>query len=523
MKTKLSFSQELTTNLEAIRNIDKCVKITLGPTGKNGIFYNQKGEIKFLTSGAILVKALDFSKISSNLLLKLIEQASTKTQLISGDGSTITLLLTCNLLKTSFLFLANDYNPLILSKGLQKLSNFCYEQILQSSQPILQNDHLKGIIQTSLGKKISFELKELLYTTISKIERDGLILIEENVIKDNEIEIVQGIELDKGFASSYFVNNLKTFEVIYDQPYLLIAKDSINSLSQLEEILDYIQKTKRSFVLIAEEITKEIISKLVLLNIKKKVNIAVIKYTSIKFLKTGILEDLSLLTYSNSFSSILKNTTRRYSISDLGQAEKVIIRKEKSTFFVSKFSKLLVQRRINELNRELLLSETEHEKNLCKLRIARLSGNIVKFKLKASNQYQLQEERQKIENLFSTIRSSLEEGILPGGGIYYLYLSEEIKNWSYLNLIGDEIFSAQILGKILLRPFQELCKNTNLNSYSIFKNLKKLGYPYAFDVTRKEFLHSLTEGLIDSAKAIRGSLWNSLTISATILTSIDDY
>jgi chaperonin GroEL len=153
------------------------------------------------------------------------------------------------------------------------------------------------------------------------------------------------------------------------------------------------------------------------------------------------------------------------------------------------------------------------------MRIARLSGNIAKIKIGTSNQYQIQEERQKIQNVINTIRSSLEEGILPGGGIFYLYLKDEIKNWSYLNLIGDEIFSAQILNEALNRPFEELCNNTNNISYQITKEINKYGYPYGYDFLTKKIIHTLNEGLIDSAKSIRAILWNSITIICTIITS----
>jgi chaperonin GroEL len=436
---KFSLFQELETNIQTIEDIDNCIKITLGPTGKNAIIANIKGNLNIVNNGSTILKSLGFEKHSSNILLKLLEQAATKTFNTSGDGSTTTVLFSCELLKTALRFLANGYNAIFISNGLKRISHFLTEKVIEFSIPVSTAEQMLGILKTSLGKKVNSDLYDLLKEAVIKINRDGLILVEENISEKNEVEIIQGIELDKGFASSYFVNDVKNFEVIYENPYVLITNQAITSLNQIREIIEHIKTTNRPLVIVAEEINKDIISTLVLNTIQKKIKVVVIKYTAIKFLKTGILEDLSLLTHANYFVSNLKETNVILKVEDLGQAEKVIVKKEKSTFIVSKFSKLVAKRRINELNRELLDSEAEYEKNLFKTRIARLSGNITKIKVGVSNQYQIEEQRRKIENVITTIKSGLEEGILPGGGSFYLYLREELSSWATLNLMIEKI------------------------------------------------------------------------------------
>jgi chaperonin GroEL len=519
MKNKFSLFEDLNSNLNTIKNIDDCIKITLGPTGKNGIVADKKGELKFLTKGSLILKSLEFKENSANIILKLLEQAANKTYSISGDGSTTTVLFACQLLTSSLRYLINGYNSIFISNGLKRISYFTLEKVLEFSQPISNTNQLVGVLKTALGKKINSNLFELLKDSVNRIGRDGLILVEDNISDKNEIEVVQGIELDKGFASSYFVNDLKNFEVVYENPYLLVTNNPITSLNQIRDIIDYVKQNNRPLVIVAEEINKEIISTLVLNNIQKKLKVVVVNYTSVKFLKTGILEDLSLLTHSNYFVSNLKNSNINFKVDDLGQAEKAIINKQKSTFIVSKFTKLIAKRRINELNRELLLSETENEKNIFKTRIARLSGYIAKIKIGLSNKYQIEEERQKVESAINTIKSSLEEGILPGGGSFYLYLQNEILSWSQMNLIGDEVFAGQILSETLVRPFNELCINTNIEKYEISQNLLKLGYPFGYNLIDKKIVETIKEGLVDSAKSVRAILWNSITIVSTIITS----
>jgi chaperonin GroEL len=292
-------------------------------------------------------------------------------------------------------------------------------------------------------------------------------------------------------------------------------------LNQIREIIEYVKTNNKPLVIVAEDINKDIVSTLVLNNIQKKLQVTVIKYASIQFIKNGLLEDLALLTHSHyyAYDSKANEVEKIFKVEDLGQCEKVIIKKEKSTFLTSKFSKVIAKRRINELNRELLLSETDFEKSVFKTRIARLSGNISKIKIGLSNQYQIEEQRKKVENALSTVKSSLEEGILPGGGAFYLYLRNELTNWGTLNLIGEEIFASQIVSLALLRPFKELFVNNNLPSYYIQQELNQKGYPYTYNLREKRLVNSISNGLLDSAKSIRGILWNSISIIMTIITS----
>jgi chaperonin GroEL len=300
---------------------------------------------------------------------------------------------------------------------------------------------------------------------------------------------------------------------------VLISNYPINAINQIRDIIEFVKTNNRALIIVAEDINKDVISTLVLNNIQKKLKVVVVKYSSIKFVKNGLLEDLATLTHSNYTVSNLKETNYILKVEDLGQAEKVIVKKEKTTFIISKFSKLIAKRRINELNRELLTSETEYEKSIFKTRIARLSGQISKIKVGVSNQYQIEEERQKVENAVNTLKATLEEGMLPGGGTFYLHLREELTNWSSLNLIGDEVFAQQIVLDALVRPFQELFNNTNTPRYNISQELLKLGYPYGYNLVDKKIVNTLKEGLVDSAKSVRAILWNSITIVATIITS----
>ena len=519
MKNKFSLFDQIETNIETLENIDDSVKITLGPTGKTGISINRAFKLNFLTNGASLIEFLEFEEQSAEVLRKLFEQSAAKTFKISGDGSTTTLLFCCQLLKSSIRFLVNGYNPVFIGNGLTKLCYFLRDKVLEFSAPVTNLNQLVGILSTALGKKVNNNLFELLKDSMSKIGRDGLILVEENITEKDELELVQGMEIDKGYASSYFVNDLKSFEVSYDNPYLLIADSPLNSVNQIREVIDFIKTNKRPLVIIGEEISKDVISTLVLNNMQKKFEVVAIKFSSIQFLKTGVLEDLSTLTFAKYFEDSVDNKNKIYVVEDLGQVEKVIVRKEKTTFLISKFSKLIANRKINELNRELSNCETEYEKDIFKTRIARLSGNIAKIKIGLSNQYEMDEQRKKVESAINTIKSSLEEGILPGGGSFYLHLRQEVQSWSTLNLVGEEFFATQIICETLVRPFKELCTNKNISRVFIQEEISERGYPFGYDLNKQKIVNTLETGLLDSAKTVRAILWNSITMVCTIITA----
>jgi chaperonin GroEL len=521
MKIQFSLFKNLEQNLDTINQIDNSVRITLGPTGKNAILASKQGNIKILTSGSSLLKSLEFETNSGNVILKLIQQASTKTANISGDGSTMTILFCCHMLKIALRLLNNGYNSIFISNGLKRVGYFLIDKSLEFSLPVSTTNQLVGVLKTNLGKKVNNKIFTLLQDSISKIGRDGLVLVEENISEENEVELIQGIELEKGFASSYFVTDLKTFEVVFEKPYVLFTKISINSINQIRDILEYVKENNRPLVLVVEEINKDVLSTLVLNNLQKKIKIVVIKYKGIEFLKNGILDDLALLAHSTFYSENLDFSGNILSVNNLGQVEKVIVGKNKSTFLLSKYAKLIAQRRINELNRELLLSETEYERNLFKTRIARLSGHIARIKLGVSNKYEMEEQKQKIENALQTVKSSLEEGVLPGGGAFYLHLRDELSNWSSLNLIGDEFISSFIVLETLLRPFEELLINTNnqQKTFQILENILKLGYPYGYNLVEEKIVNTFENGLVDSSKSVRAILWNSISIISTLITS----
>jgi len=516
-KKKTFFFKNFSVLQKFLKILYDCLKNFLGPLGKNCILF-EKNELYFLTNGINLLKNLSFYSKEANLIVQLIEQACLKTFAISSNGTTLTSFFSSKLLLDSFKFLVSGYNSIFLSNGLLKIAHFSIERLNNYSIEVKKISQLVNLVKTVFTKNEYKDITKILIGVILKFKKDGIILIEDSNSNKNEIEIYQGIEIEKGFLSSYFVNDFKNFEINYKNPYILISKYPINSLNQLNDVINFCNLKNRALIIITESIEKKVLSQLILRNIKKKAKIAVIKYNSIKFLNTELLNDLSILTHSN----YLNVEAKKFTIADLGNAERVIIKKNKSFFIVSKFSKLITVRKLKELTKKLLTAETIHEKDTLKTRIARLSGNISKIKLSKffKNTYELEFLKKKIEQSLETLKSSIEEGIIPGGNTVYFAYSKELSYWSLTNLIGDEIICSKLVNSLLKNLFSEF-SIYNPKNYKISNELKTLEKSvYTYNFTKKRMVNCFKDGLIDSSKVIRGVFWNSLSLVSNILRTI---
>lgn len=495
-----------------LKKIYDCLKIFLD-SSQNICIFSEKKEIYFLNNGLSFLKNLDFFSKEVNLVTKLIEQACLKTFSLAGNGTTLTSLFSTKLMLDSLKFLLLGYDSIFLSNGFTKIAYFSAERINHYSIEITKLSQLASLIKTIFNRKEYKQIKKLLITLVLNFKKDGVILVEDSVVDKNEIEIYQGIEIEKGYISSYFINDFKSFEVNYKNPYILISKHSIVSIDQLEEVIKFCKKKNRALIIVTENIEKSVLSELILKNIKKHLKIAVIKYNSIKFLNTELLNDLSILTHSN----YLNTDPKKFTLNDLGNAEKVILKKTKSFFIVSKFSKLITMRKIKELTKKSLVAETEHEKETLKMRIARLSGNISKLKINKfiTNSSEFEFLKTKINQSIDGLKAAIEEGILPGGdNIYFLY-SKELAYWSTINLVGDEIISSKLIFSLLKDLFNEFLPFTKLNSSRRSKKKK-----FSYNFTKKRVVNCFKDGFIKPSKVLRGVFWNSFTLVSSILKAI---
>lgn len=513
-KKKITLVKDIQKFQKFLVKINETLKIFLGPFQKNCINF-ETNEISFLTNGLNFLKHLNFFSNHENLFLKLFEQASLKTFNISSKGTTLTAFFSTTLLLESLKFLSVGYNSIFLSNGFTKIAYFSIERLSNYSIEITKFSQLKNLVKNLLTKNNKNNLKKIekfLSLAIGKFRKETNILIENNIKITTEVEFSQGIEIENGFLSTYFINDFKNFQIYYKNPYILICNFSMNSLLQLKDVISFCKSKNRALIIVTEGIEKKLLSHLILMSLKKQLKVAVIKYTSIKFLKDEFLNDLSILTHS----CLNTEKNKIFSAADLGNAEKIVIKKNKSFFSFSKFSKLIALQRTKELTRNLLRAETVHEKENLKIRISRLSANLIKLKIDPSstNKYENNFLKEKMERALETLRSSFEEGILPGGTAIYSYYSKELLNWSFVNLLGDEFICSKIVDSLIKLFSLELQKSFK----KIFLKKKNSEKKFvSYNNSKKRVLSCFKEGFFDCTKTMRGVFWNSLNLVSTIL------
>lgn len=507
--TRLSFFNFLVQNKNVLKIFEQAIEIIFGPNGKIGLKDTKSKEVSFLDTGYNLLNNITFTNKQDNILKKIIEQAANNTFSMSGDGSSLTILLICEILNVSYKFINSGYNQIFISKGLIKISSFLLSKLYCSATIILTKNELINFYET-FSQKILFPFPIEKYLKL--FSKNQLVLLEETHEKNYVFEKINGIELDKGFISSYFVNDLKNFEVMYEHSRILILNSSLNSFIQIKDLVNNCVENGQALIIIVENIDKQLLKHLILLKIQKQAKICIIKYNSINFLKNGTLQDLAFLTQSQ-YSLIEKEM---YTFEDLGYVEKVIISKEKSTFLTSQFRKSLVQRYISDLKYKASKAETEYEKNLFQIRIARLSGTIFKIKIPKFGIKNFEDERKKIERILLIFKSLLQEGSQVGGGQIFIIIKKELQQWGYMNLLGDEILASNIILQALNKPLKILCLNANVPFFSINEKLEKRNFQDVYNFVTKKFE---SNKIIDSSKAVRLSVWNSISICSSILTS----
>ncbi len=509
------FLKKLTLNLRTLRILEHCLDVTLGPFGTCGISCDTKQNLILITSGSSLILSL---KENRNIILTLLAQCSLKTKNITGKGSTTAILLSCEIIKSSLKFLASGCNQNLLHSGLKKSQYFLAKKTWTFSSQLRSNLQIKNALKTSLGSKLRPEFIAMLCSAVDILKKNGLIAVEESLLPVDEFKTTQGIEINKGFASPYFTDGQKNAEIIFTNPYVFVTTAEITHIDQISTLVTYANENSRPLICVASNISKSVLTALILHNIKKDAKTVAIKYTGIKYLQNNLLEDLSILTNCTIVSGLKEPATL---VSKLGCAEKVIIQKNRSLFFISKFSKAIAKHKVNELSQNLLISENHSEKDILKSRISRLSGNIIKIKVSSTSKYQFKELCEIIKSSVKSLSCSLEEGIVPGGGAFYSLLEEELAHWASFNLAGEEIFSSYILRLSLLKPAKSLQQKVfHINKNFLLQKLSQLGYPYAYNCIEQKLVHTFKNGLVDSAKSSRATLWNALSTALAVIISI---
>jgi chaperonin GroEL len=495
----------------------EAVSVTLGPRGRNVVIEKRFGSPQIVNDGVTIAKEVILPNPIENTGVALIRQAAAKTNDVAGDGTTTSTVLAHAIVQEGMKNIVAGYNPIILKIGISKATKYVIEQINECAQPIENIQAIAQVATISAGNDT--EVGNMIAEALNKVGKDGIISLEEGKSIATELEVSEGMRFDKGFISPYFVNQPERMEVVLENPYILLTDKKITLVKQdLIPILEQVTKTKRSLLIIADDVEKEALATLVLNKLRGILSVAAVRVPGFGQIKKTSLEDLSILTNGQLITEDAGYSLKTATLDLLGQARRVIITKD-STTIINEGTEDAVKLQCENLRKQINLTDDSYSKSKLQDRIAKLSGGVAIIKVGAVTETEMKEKKLRLEDAINATRAAVEEGIVPGGGAALTHLSENLNVWAKNNLKEEELLGAFIVAKAMRKPLKRIVENSGLNGEQISAMLLEKDFEIGYDAYDQTFVNMYEKGILDPAKVVRSTLQNAASIASMILTT----
>jgi chaperonin GroEL len=516
MAKMLVFDEASRRGLERGMNaVANAVKVTLGPRGRNVVLEKKFGSPTITKDGVSVAKEVELDDHLENIGAKLMIEIASKTNDITGDGTTTATVLGQAIVREGLRNVAAGANPLDLKRGIEKAVDVAIKSIQEMAVPV--NDRKAIFEVASVSANNDAEIGNLIADAMEKVGREGVITVEESKSLDTELNFVEGYQFDKGYISPYFVNNPDAMEAQLDDPYILITEKKITNVRELLPVLEQVAQTGKPMLIIAEDIEGEALATLVVNRLRGTLNIAAVKAPGFGDRRKEMLKDLAAITGGTVISEELGFKLENATLSMLGRAERVRISKDETTVVGGKGKKEDIEARINGIKKELETSDSEYAKEKLQERLAKLAGGVAVIRVGAATETELKEKKHRYEDALSTARAAVEEGIVPGGGVALLRAVPAIKNL-IKELEGDEATGAKIVLRAIEEPARQIAANAGYEGSVVVNGiLNKKDKNYGFNAVTGEYGDMMEWGIVDPAKVTRTALQNAASIGSLIL------
>ncbi|WP_337870316.1 chaperonin GroEL [Meiothermus sp.] len=516
MAKMLVFDEASRRGLERGMNaVANAVKVTLGPRGRNVVLEKKFGSPTITKDGVSVAKEVELDDHLENIGAKLMIEIASKTNDITGDGTTTATVLGQAIVREGLRNVAAGANPLDLKRGIEKAVEAAIQTVQELAVPV--NDRKAIFEVASVSANNDAEIGNLIADAMEKVGREGVITVEESKSLDTELNFVEGYQFDKGYISPYFVNNPDAMEAQLDDPYILITEKKITNVRELLPVLEQVAQTGKPMLIIAEDIEGEALATLVVNRLRGTLNIAAVKAPGFGDRRKEMLKDLAAITGGTVISEELGFKLENATLSMLGRAERVRINKDETTVVGGKGKKEDIEARINGIKKELETSDSEYAKEKLQERLAKLAGGVAVIRVGAATETELKEKKHRYEDALSTARAAVEEGIVPGGGVALLRAVPAIKNL-IKELDGDEATGAKIVLRAVEEPARQIAANAGYEGSVVVNGiLNKKDKNYGFNAATGEYGDMMEWGIVDPAKVTRTALQNASSIGSLIL------
>jgi len=495
----------------------EAVSVTLGPKGRNVVLEKPYGSPQIVNDGVTIAREISLEDHIENTGVSLIRQAAAKTNDVAGDGTTTATVLAYAMVKEGLKNVAAGANPISIKLGMEKATQYLVTQINEFAQPVEEIQSIQHVASISAGN--DNVIGSLIADALSKVGKDGVISLEEGKGIVTELEITEGMKIEKGFISPYFITNTEKMEVQYDNPLILLTDKRITLVQQdLLPILEQLTKTKRPLLLIAEDVEKEALATLILNKLRGIVNVVAVRAPAFGEQRKLMLQDIAILTGGTVITQDAGLSLDNIQLDLLGQARRIIVTKDTTTI-VAEGTETEIKVRCEQLRKQINSSETEYEKEKLQDRIAKLSGGIAVIKVGAVTETEMKDKKLRLEDAINATRAAVEEGIVPGGGATLAHLSENLITWSKGNLNEDELVGALIISRAIVAPLKRIAENAGINGPIVVEQVQQQEFEVGYNAAKNIFENMYEAGIVDPAKVTRSGLQNATSIASMILTT----
>jgi chaperonin GroEL len=495
----------------------EAVSVTLGPKGRNVVLEKPYGSPQIVNDGVTIAREISLEDHIENTGVSLIRQAAAKTNDVAGDGTTTATVLAYAMVKEGLKNVAAGANPISIKLGMEKATQYLVTQINEFAQPVEEIQSIQHVASISAGNDNI--IGSLIADALSKVGKDGVISLEEGKSIATELEITEGMKIEKGFISPYFITNTEKMEVQYDNPLILLTDKRITLVQQdLLPILEQLTKTKRPLLLIAEDVEKEALATLILNKLRGIVNVVAVRAPAFGEQRKLMLQDIAILTGGTVITQDAGLNLDNVQLDLLGQARRVIVNKDTTTI-VADSTENEIKIRCEQLRKQINSAETEYEKEKLQDRIAKLSGGIAVIKVGAVTETEMKDKKLRLEDAINATRAAVEEGIVPGGGATLAHLSENLITWAKGNLNEDELVGALIISRAIVAPLKRIAENAGINGPIIVEQVQQQDFEMGYNAAKNIFDNMYEAGIVDPAKVTRSGLQNATSIASMILTT----
>jgi chaperonin GroEL len=502
--------------LEGAAALARAVKVTLGPTGRNVLLQKSYGGPKVTKDGVTVSKEIELPGAFANMGAKLINQVASKTSDVAGDGTTTAVVLAEAFMREGLKNVAAGANPMALKRGIDLAVAAAVKSIAAQAQKVKGADDLRKVATVSANWDA--KIGEMIATAIEKVGKDGVITVEEGKGLETEVEFVEGMQFDKGYISAYFMTNPTTMECVMEDALILIHEKKISSIRDMLPLLEKVAQVGKPLVIISEDIEGEALAALVINKLRGILNVCAVKAPAFGDRRKAVLGDIATLTGGEFISEDLGTKLENVTLDMLGKARKIVVDKENTTVIEGAGNKAAIAARVATIRAQMEKTTSDYDREKLQERLAKMTGGVAVIRAGAATETEMKERKDLIDDAMHATRAAVEEGVVPGGGVVFLYALDEVSK-SRDKATGDEKIGVDIVLRALRYPTMQIAENSGIDGAVIIDDIMDKGANIGYDAATGEFVDMFKAGIIDPAKVSRSALQNAASMAGLLLTT----